>query len=263
MFPYTGEAPNTGAGNEFSEGTTVSAALTSSCEEEFDYVGVQTCFKLHEDAMQESSFSDSSSQPATPMAEWPSSDSEHANSIYGALEGQQDIITAFEGCTPIVSKVGAFLQALKVRHNVSNKAIQIIYEFFVRDNNEEIRDAVVQEQFPSIWTMRKKADKTIPPTLMSYKYVDEDGIRKTSANHQKVPRRLFVDRDKLLQLCAHNRLQDLFRHHWKLHHETECPGLHGQRIEISSDGVKETNVAKRRLHIVSVTFEGCKQPMPW
>ena len=242
---------------EVSEGPTLSAEVTSSDEGD-QYIGARTCLQFPATDINESS--DLNSSAATQMGAWPESDN---NSAADPLEWHEDIDTAFHNCAPIVGKVGSFLQALKVRHNVSGAAITIIYNFFIQDNNDDIRQAVVNGEFPSIWTMRRKAVKAIPPTVIDYKYRNKDGINMTAADHQKVPRQLFVDRQNLLRLCARNRLEDLFKLHCRLHNIAGDISLRGHAIEVSSDGVKESNVAKQRFHIVSVNFEGCRQPMPW
>ena len=102
-------------------------------------------------------------------------------------------------------------------------------------------------------------------TSLDYVMIDDDGNKVHKNDCATIPRELIVQPDKLARICARNKLADLHRFYWDKHAGQErCyPGTIGTLIDISSDGVKETNVQKRKLHIISVRFDNCNQPVPW
>ena len=71
--------------------------------------------------------------------------------------------------------------------------------------------------------------------------------------------------ESLYWVRAYNSLPDLFTFYSNKHEPAvdSDSGLSGQKITISSDGVKETNVQRRKLHIITIMFEGCRSPLPW
>ena len=164
-----------------------------------------------------------------------------------------------------VSKVGDFLEALRVKHQVSHAGVRAVYDFFIKENAQEIYEAYLADKFPSIWTLTKNSKSDIPMTSVNYVMLNEEGQQIKETNKVSLPRELVLKPERLLRLCAANKLQDLHKFYWDRHHTSAepYPGTNGAIITMSSDGVKETNVQKKKLHILSVCFDGCNQPVPW
>ena len=84
---------------------------------------------------------------------------------------------------PIVKKVGDFLSDLKARKGVSHAAVTEIYQFMIQ-NAADIHAGVQENQFPSSKTMRRRAKKRIPKSIIKYTQTHPEGTVSTS-DHQR------------------------------------------------------------------------------
>ena len=161
----------------------------------------------------------------------------------------------------IVTRVQDFCAALRGKYSLSHAGVSEVYNFFVRDNAQEIADQQRSHGFPSVKTMQRRTEDGLPTTKIDYTFANEGGEKTTVKGVSAIPRELVKNRNSLLSVCAYNDLPELFTFYLKIH-----PGDHGfpsKELLVSSDGVDESKMGKRKAHIVSVCFEGCKQPIPW
>ena len=113
-------------------------------------------------------------------------------------------------------------------------------------------------------TLRRRMEKNLPATKIDYVSKGPEDTIEKRVGMTSLPRELITNSSNLLRLCVRNSLAELHRYYWLRHFPNEnYPGTSGFSLELSSDTVTETRVAKRRLHILSVTFQGCSQPVPW
>ena len=162
-------------------------------------------------------------------------------------------------------RVSNFLAELKGKHAVSHEAIKKIYRFFTRDHPQDIAKCAAERGFRSYNTMRKNQLGTIPKPIIQVTVKNDEGEEDVKDNLEKLPRELTYEQDKIIRLCGYLDLKDIYNFFQKLHH-WQAPfdkPLSQVSIEISSDGVQESKNGKNKLHIISVSFEGCRQPLPW
>jgi hypothetical protein len=160
-----------------------------------------------------------------------------------------------------VRPIREFFASLKASNQVSHGAILKIYDF-IKSHAQEIAESEKNGLLPSMRTLRRQTKKHLPQTLVTYTYLDND-VEKTVHGAATLPRWLALDRMKLLRVRASIDLQELFNFYKRLHPEWGDKDLASQTLELSADGVTESNSGQHRFYIISLAFSSCKAPLPW
>jgi hypothetical protein len=160
-----------------------------------------------------------------------------------------------------VRPIREFLAGLKAAHQVSHGTILKVYQF-IKTNAQALAEADRKGLLPSMSTLRRQLKKNLPQTLVTYTYLD-NGVEKTVFGAATLPRWLALDRLKLLRVRASIDLKELFKFYSELHPPWEGQDLVNQTIELSADGVTESNSGQHRFYIISLAFSRCKAPLPW
>ena len=156
-----------------------------------------------------------------------------------------------------------FLSSLKAQHGLSINGMRSVYQFFCKDRTEYVSELVERDIMPSFKTLLRRTRYNLPRNRMKYTYKDEEGELHDVVDAVTLPQDLWRNPDRLVRSCCYTTLEEIWEFLKPYHSSASDFTTNQLVVDVSSDGVVESNNGRKGLHVVSVTFKGvCHSPMP-
>ncbi len=182
-------------------------------------------------------------------------------------ESESDSEDFGSGIETDAERIRKFICGLKSRRQASWKIIEDIYNF-ARLNGRAMQDLSEQGMLKGIQTLRKEMEREIPPIYMDTIHVKKirNYIRRSRLTRlTKLPRHLNDKNspdNRIEVVRTYITLADLIRFA-KKNQKHSNGNVDFTRVEVSVDGVDESDTCSYTLLFISLSFPGCLRPYVW